>query len=99
MEKLGSVLGTISGIAALILDCWVTYVMFAGGDLPIVGHVDGGVNQGVWWLLLGTPVLLTVAYMLGMLVALPIVAIAALLSKDEPPGHHTYQGRDTSFPR
>ena len=66
----------IIGAGISIYSLWCTYVAFAGGRLPIVGwHLDGGVGTGITWVLLADPVLLSVGYLFGALIALPLGAI------------------------
>lgn len=80
------VLASIFGLAAAIWSSWCTVIAFIGGTMPIVGiRVDSGsITGGLLMLFVGEPILITVAYWVGMLIFLPLIALTAAGKRSRP---------------
>lgn len=71
-------LAILTGTAAALWGLWCTVIGFIGGTMPLVGlHVDGGLGTGLLMLIVGEPILMTVAYWASMIVLLPLAALTA----------------------
>jgi len=76
-------IATIVVGAGVIWTIWCTWVAFVGGSLPLVGwELDGGIVFGLFWLFIVDPFVVTVAYWVSMLIALPLIALSELVSGD-----------------
>lgn len=85
MEKIAAVLGfTISGLIGL-WSLWLTWCAFFGGQVWIIfgwWNFEGvDIIRGLLFLFIGEPIIFTIAYWIGLLISIPIVALAALFSK------------------
>ena len=64
------------GIATVVISTWMTIVAFVGGTMPIIGlESDGGLGNGLFWLFIVDPIVLTVAYWIAMAVAMALTAV------------------------
>lgn len=64
--------GAVSGLAVVVWATWCTVVAFVGGTLPFLGwEMEGGIGDGLLWLFLIEPIVVTVAiWVTSLLVAL-----------------------------
>lgn len=69
-------LGMLLSAAAGVWGLWCTVIGFIGGTMPIIGiEVGGDLLLGVFMLVLGEPILMTLAYWAFMIVMLPILLL------------------------
>ncbi|MFJ2726347.1 hypothetical protein [Streptomyces collinus] len=72
-----SALGILLGLAAGVWGLWCVWIGFVGGTMPLLGiHVEGGLLLGLLMLVVGEPLLMTVAYWVFLAVMLPIFLVA-----------------------
>jgi len=64
--------GAVAGLAVVVWATWCTVLAFVGGTMPILGwQTEGGVGEGLLWLFLIEPIVVTVAiWVTSLLVAL-----------------------------
>ncbi|MFD4583188.1 hypothetical protein [Streptomyces sp. NPDC058434] len=63
-------------LASGLWGLWCVVIGFVGGTMPLIGiEVDGSVILGLFMLLIGEPILLTMAYLVSMAVMLPIILV------------------------
>lgn len=71
-----SLLTTACGTAAAIWGLWCTVIAFIGGTMPLIGlEVEGSFLGGIAMLLIGEPILFTLARFATMILLLPIIAL------------------------
>lgn len=80
MEKdVHPIVGAFVAVSSVVVGGYsllCSYIAFAGGTLPLLGwELQGGVFQGLLWLIVVTPVVSTVGYWICLLLALPLGAI------------------------
>jgi hypothetical protein len=81
MGVIGRAIFTVYAVAVVILTSWWTVLAFIGGTAPVLGwELEGGLGPGLVWLFVVDPVLLTVAYWIGLVIVLPFSAADAALS-------------------
>jgi hypothetical protein len=67
---------TILGAAIIAFSLWCTVIAFTGGRLPAIGsEMNGGVSNGLVWIFVLDPIVLTVGYWVLLIIVLPLVAI------------------------
>lgn len=75
-DELHPVVSAIAVVAAIgsgVLASVVTWVAFRGGMVPLVGcELEGGAVQGMVAFAIGFPLISTVGYWLGAVVAMPL---------------------------
>ncbi|MER6974484.1 hypothetical protein ACFVDI_04530 [Nocardioides sp. NPDC057767] len=82
-----SVLIRLCAAAAGFWGLWCIWVGFFGGTMPIIGFsTDGSLLLGLFMLLIGEPILLTVAYWAFVLVFLPLALLIGAVQSRRPAG-------------
>ena len=75
-DELHPVVGAIAAVTAIVSGVFasvVTWVAFRGGTVPLVGwELEGNVVQGMVAFAIGFPLISTIGYWLGMVVAMPL---------------------------
>lgn len=84
MDKIATVIGfTISAFIGL-WSLWLTWCAFFGGQVWIIfgtWNFEGvDIIRGLLFLFIGEPIIFTIAYWVGFLITIPIVALTSLLS-------------------
>jgi hypothetical protein len=78
-SKLAATFGIAFGLATAVWSTWCAVISFTGGKLPLLPWtMEGGIVSGLLFLFFAEPLLITVAYWAGMLVALPLAGLVAL---------------------
>ena len=68
-----SAIAVVTAIGSGVFASVVTWVAFRGGTVPLVGwELEGNVVQGMVALAIGFPLISTVGYWLGVVLALPL---------------------------
>ncbi|WP_375000068.1 hypothetical protein [Aeromicrobium sp. CTD01-1L150] len=77
-ELIANGIGLLTGGASVVWILWCTWIAFVGGRMPIIGYeTDGGIVFGLGFLFIGSPILLTLAYWVSMIIAFPVIAVLA----------------------
>lgn len=77
LNPLSKMIAFVVASAGSVWLIWCTFVAFTGGTLPLVGwEIGGGFFFGLLWLFVIDPIAMTVAYWVGMLIAMPLLLIS-----------------------
>ena len=75
-EASALLVAVILGGAFTVWGLWVTFVAFTGGAAPLVQFDGPDFGRGILVLMLGVPIVGTVAYWIGMAVTMAVAVVA-----------------------